>query len=100
MGPGPAPPTFLSTSPRLSFIPAVDAIVSATIMAPQLDAVQHILIETMLTKGFKNNLIASGALFTPRTVQRIRRERQQSEKSTRTTARVGRRSRMTPDMRI
>ncbi|KAK3935442.1 hypothetical protein QBC46DRAFT_51283 [Diplogelasinospora grovesii] len=68
-------------------------------MAPQLDAAQRILVETLLKQGIGTQLIASKASCTVRTVQRIRLERQRSEMLTRRTARVGRRSCMTPPMR-
>ncbi len=42
------------------FQPArVSAFVSATIMTPQLDAAQHILIKALLKEGFETKLIAS-----------------------------------------
>ena len=64
----------------------VSAFVSA-IMAPQLDAAQHILIKTLLKEGFV------------RAVQRIRLKRQQSEMPTTSrTNRAGRRSCITPPM--
>lgn len=47
-------------------------------MAPQLDDAQRILINDLLTQGFDTHLIASNVSCTVRTVQRIRRERQQS----------------------
>jgi hypothetical protein len=37
-------------------------------MAPQLDAAQHILIKTLLNKGFKTKLIALEALCSVHTV--------------------------------
>jgi hypothetical protein len=52
------------------------------IMALQLDAAQHILIKTLLKKGFKTKLIASEALCSMCAVQRIRRKRQQFEMPT------------------
>src|SRR6266576_2253069 len=60
-------------------------------MAPPLDAATHILIETLLTQGFENKLIASKAKCSKRAVQRIRRKRQQPEMPTPRTKR-GRRS--------
>lgn len=59
-------------------------------MAPQLDEAQRLLIKTLLKKGFDTKLIASKALCSVRTVQRIRRER--DKLPTRRTARRGRRS--------
>jgi hypothetical protein len=41
---------------------------SAKTMAPQLDAAEHILIETLLKQGFENKLIASEASCSVRTV--------------------------------
>jgi len=42
------------------FQPArVSAFLSATIMTPQLDAAQHILIKALLKEGFETKLIAS-----------------------------------------
>jgi len=38
------------------------------IMAPQLDAAQHILIKTLLKEGFETKLIASEALCSVRAV--------------------------------
>jgi hypothetical protein len=67
-------------------------------MAPQLDAAQRILIKTLLAQGFESQLIASNALCTVRTVQRIRLERR-SETPTRRTGCVGRRGCMTSTMR-
>jgi hypothetical protein len=83
----PAPSILLS-----SFLPArVSAFVSA-IMAPQLNAAQHILIETLLKEGFETQLIATEASCSVRAVQRIRLKRQQFEMPTPRTNRVGRRS--------
>lgn len=55
-------------------------------MAPQLDIARRVMIKTMLRQGFETKLIASKALCTVRTVQRIDVElqlevsrRQQSE---------------------
>ena len=67
-------------------------------MAPQLDAAQHILIKTLLTKGFETKLIASEASCSVRAVQRIRLKRQQFEMPTPRTNRVGRRSCITSPM--
>jgi hypothetical protein len=62
---------------NLFFLPLCQpAFVSATTMAPQLDAAQHILIESLLNKGFETKLIASEASCSVRAVQRIRRKRQ------------------------
>jgi hypothetical protein len=68
------------------------------IMAPQLDAAQHILIETLLKEGFETKLIASEASCSVRAVQRIRRKRQLFEMPTPRTNRVGRRSCITSPM--
>ena len=72
--------------------------VSATIMAPQLDAAQHILIKALLKEEFETKLIASEALHSMRAVQRIRLKRQQFEMPTLRTNRVGRRSCITSHM--
>jgi hypothetical protein len=79
--------------------PESAAFVSATTMAPQLDAAQHILIETLLNKGFETKLIASEASCNVRAVQRIRRKRQLFEMPIPRTNRVGRRSCITSPMR-
>ena len=71
---------------------------SATIMAPQLDAAQHILIKTLLKEGFETKLIASEASCSVRAVQRIRLKRQQFEMPNPRTNRVGRRSCITSPM--
>ena len=76
----------------------VSAFVSATIMAPQLDAAQHILIKTLLKEGFETKPIASEASCSVRAVQRIRPKRQQFEMPTLRTNRVGRRSCITSPM--
>jgi len=69
------PETIILPFRFLLFHPArVDALVLATIMAPQLDDAQRILIRTLLTEGFETSLIASEASYTVRAVQRIRRE--------------------------
>lgn len=75
-----------------SLLARVSTFVPAAIMAPQLSVAQHILIKTLLTEGFKTQLIA------PRAVQRIRLERQRSEMATQRRARVGRRNRITLPM--
>jgi hypothetical protein len=71
--------------PHQSFLPSfstarVSAFVSA-IIAPQLNAAQHILIKTLLKEGFETKLIATEVLCSVRAVQRIRLKRQQSEMS-------------------
>jgi hypothetical protein len=68
-------------------------------MAPQLDAAQHVLIETLLKEGFETKLIASEASCSVRAVQRIRRKRQLFEMPILRTNRVGRRSCITSPMR-
>jgi hypothetical protein len=76
----------------------VSAFVSA-IMAPQLDAAQHILIKTLLKEGFETKLIATEASCSVRAVQRIRLKRQQSEMpTTPRTNRAGRRNCITLPM--
>ena len=82
---------YLLSIPPASFS-RVSAFVLATIMAPQLDAAQHILVEILLSGGFETKLVASEASCSVRTVQRIRRNRQQLEMSTSRPNRVGRRS--------
>jgi len=67
-------------------------------MALPLDAATHILIETLLTQGFENKLIASKAKCSKRAVERIRRKRQQPEMPTPRTKR-GRRSCITSPMK-
>ena len=74
------------------------AFVSSTTMAPQLDAAQHILIETLLKEEFETKLIALKASCSVRAVQRIRLKRQQFEMPTPRTNRVGRRSCITSPM--
>jgi hypothetical protein len=64
-------------------------------MAPHLNAAQHILINTLLNKGFETELIASQASCSARAVQRIRLKRQLSEMPTQRTKRVGCRSSIT-----
>lgn len=59
----------------------------------------HVLIESLLIKGFETKLIASEALCTPRAVQRIRLETQRFEMPTRKRARIGRPSRVTPALK-
>jgi hypothetical protein len=62
-------------------------------MAPQLDAVQLILIKSLLKELLKTKLIASEASCSVRAVQRIRLKRQQFEMpGTPRENRVGRRS--------
>jgi hypothetical protein len=68
-------------------------------MAPQPDAAQYILIETLLKEGFETKLIASEASYSVRAVQRIRLKRQQFEMPNPRTNRVGRRSCITSPMR-
>ena len=58
-------PSFLFSNP-----PESAAFVSSTTIAPQLDAAQHVLIETLLKEGFETKLIASEASCS---VQRARR---------------------------
>jgi len=58
------------------------SVVSATIMTPQLDTAQHILIKTLLKEEFETKLIASKASCSVRAVQRIRLKRQQLEMPT------------------
>ena len=67
-------------------------------MAPQLDAAQHILIETLLKEGFETKLIASEASCSMRAVQRTRLKIQQFEMLTLRTNRIGRRSCITSHM--
>ena len=67
-------------------------------MAPQLDAAQHILIETLLKEGVDTKLIASEASCSVRAVQRIRLKRHLSEMSTPRINCVGRRSCITSPM--
>jgi transposase len=80
------------------YFPPARVSVSSTIMAPPLDAATHILIETLLTQGFENKLIASNAKCSKRAVQKIRRKRRQPEMLTPRTKR-GRRSCITPPMK-
>lgn len=86
------------SSSSYSLPPRVGGFVPATVMAPQLDAAQRILIKTLLFQGFGTQLIASKASYNVRTLQRIRLEKQQSEIPTRRT-RVGRRGCLTSTMR-
>jgi hypothetical protein len=58
-------------------------------LAPQLDAAQHILINTLLKEGLETKLIASEASCSVRAVQRIRLKRQQFEMPTTRTNRIG-----------
>ena len=68
----------------------------SAIIAPQLNATQHILIKSLLKQGFENKLIASEASCSVRAVQRIRLK--QFEIPTLRTNRVGRRSCITSPM--
>ena len=61
-------------------------------MAPHMDAAQHLLIKTLLMRGFETKLIASAVSCSVRAVQRIRLKRQQFEMPTPSTNRVGRRT--------
>jgi hypothetical protein len=85
---------FLFFQPRQS-----QCFLSAKIMAPQLDAAQHILIKALLKEGFETKLIASEASCSVRAIQRIRLKRQQFEMPNPRTNRVGHRSCITPPMR-
>ncbi len=68
-------------------------------MPPQLNAIQHILINALLKEGFDTKLIATEASCSVRAVQRIRSKRQLSEMPNRSrTKTIGRRSRITPPM--
>lgn len=80
------------------FLSRDDALASDIVMAPQLDAAQRSLIKTLLAQGFENQLIASKASCSKRTVQKMRLERLDSEMPTRKPTRVSRRSRMTTRM--
>ncbi len=71
---------------------------SDTIMVPQLDVAQHILIKTLLKEEFETKLIASEASCSMRAVQRIRLKRQQFEMPNPRTNYVGRRSCITSPM--
>jgi hypothetical protein len=51
-----------------SNLPESAAFVLATIIALQLDAAQHILIETLLKEGFETKLIVLEASYSVRTV--------------------------------
>jgi hypothetical protein len=77
----------------------VSASVSATIIAPQLDAARHFLIDTLLKEGFETKLIASEASCSVHTVQRICLQRQQFEMPIPRANHVGCRSCITPPMR-
>ena len=68
-------------------------------MAPQLNAAQHILINTLLNKGFETELIVSEASCSARAVQRICPKRQLSEIPNPRTKRVGRRSSIASPMK-
>ena len=72
---------------------------SATIMAPHLDAAQHLLIKTLLMRGYEPNLIASEASCSVRAVQRIRLRTQQFEMFTPRANRVRHRGHITLPMR-
>lgn len=93
--PSPPIPTFVQNPPESALL--CQRFVSATIMAPQLDAAKHILIKALLEKGFETKLIASVASCSVRAVQRIRLK--QFEMPTQGTNRVSRRSCITPAMR-
>lgn len=80
------------------FLSRDDALASDIVMAPQLDAAQRSLVKTLLAQGFENQLIASKASCSKRTVQKMRLERPDSEMPTRKPTHVGRRSRMTTRM--
>ena len=88
-------PALLSFPSSFSNPARVSAFVSA-IMAPQLNAAQHILIKSLLKQGFENKLIASEASCSVRAVQRIRLK--QFEMPTPRTNRVGRCSCITSPM--
>ena len=60
-------------------------------MAPHMDAAQHLLIKTLLMRGFENKLIASAASRSIRTVQKIRLKTLQFDMPTPRTNHVGRR---------
>ena len=70
--------------------------VLATIMAPQLDAAKHILIEVLLEEGFETKLLASVASCSVRAIQRIRLK--QFEMPIQGPKRAGRRRRITAAM--
>ena len=87
---------------NLSFINTarVSAFLSAAIMALQLNAAQHILINALLKEGFDTKLIATEASCNVRAVQRIRLKTTAAPKCPppREQTRVGRRSSITPPM--
>jgi hypothetical protein len=85
--------------PLFSTLPESALFVSSTIMAPPLNAAQHILIKTLLKEGFGTELIATKASCSIRAVQRIHRKRQQPEMPTPRTNHVGRRSCITLPMK-
>ena len=62
----------LPSFPPLHTPPGISGFMSATIMAPHLDASQHLLIKTLLMRGFEAKLIASEASCSVHAVQRIR----------------------------
>jgi hypothetical protein len=70
----------------------------SAVMAPQLNAAQHDLINSLLKQGFESKLIAAEASCSSRAVQRIRK-RQQSEMPNLATKRVSRRSCITSLMK-
>ena len=70
----------------------------SAVMAPQLNAAQHNLINSLLKQGFETKLIAAEASCSSRAVERIRK-RQQSEMPIPTIKRVGRRSCITSPMK-
>ena len=68
-------------------------------MAPYIDAAQHLLIKTVLIRGFENKLIASAASCSVRTVQKIRLKTLQFDIPTPRANHVGRRGCITTAMR-
>ena len=92
------PPLLSSSSPASCTRSRFDASAEAATMAPQLDSVKRILIQSLLTQDFDSQIIASEASCSVRTVQRIKSERQQSDMPALKTTRAGRRSRMTSAM--
>ena len=93
-----SPPFPLPSSLFLLVKARVSAVVLVTIMAPQLADAQHALIKTLLTEGFKPRIIASTVPCSVRAVQRIRLKQHQSDMSSQTKARAGRRSCITAPM--
>lgn len=67
-------------------------------MAPPLEAADRSLIKILLQEGFKTQDIVSVVKCSPRTVQRIHREKEQPDMPRR-KARPGRRSCITPPMK-